>query len=117
MAKKSKRKKSTELLLVMGEICMIAPNGDEGVAYDQAVIHFAGDAADSEREICITSPGAPRIAEQIVRAVNSYVPMRDKLEKASDASARRSSLRQRQALRFVGRSPRGGRKELSRHSK
>ncbi len=67
----------------------MTPDGEEGIPFDRAVIHFVGDAPDSEREIEINSPRAFRIAEKIVSAVNSHDALVKALEEACDLLAER----------------------------
>lgn len=69
------------LNLVLGEVCWRCLLRHQG----RAVIHFAGGGPDDEREICITAPGAPKIAEAIVEAVNSSDRLRKALQAASHA--------------------------------
>jgi hypothetical protein len=55
--------------LVMGEIVCIGPDGEEGIPYDDAVIHIEGD---EDSEIRVNCPGALRLAPKIVKAVNNF---------------------------------------------
>jgi hypothetical protein len=56
--------------LVMGYIEVMTLDGEEGIPYDEAVIHFERDEDDSE--INVHCPNASKIAESIVKAVNSH---------------------------------------------
>ncbi|MDB5552803.1 MAG: hypothetical protein JWL86_2787 [Rhizobium sp.] len=55
--------------LVMGDIEVIGPDGNEGIPYDDAIIHIDGDEDSEIRVIC---PGALRLAPQIVKACNAH---------------------------------------------
>lgn len=58
--------------LVMGHIEVVAPDGEPGIPYDEAVIHLEGD---DDSEIEVRCPGALRLAPVIVAAVNNHAPM------------------------------------------
>lgn len=55
--------------LVMGYIEVVGPDGEDGIPYDEAVIHLEGD---EDSEIEIHCPGALRLAPLIVKACNSH---------------------------------------------
>jgi hypothetical protein len=55
--------------LVMGYIEVVAPDGEEGIPYDEAVIHLEGD---EDSQIEVNCPGAYRLAPLIVKAVNNH---------------------------------------------
>ena len=55
--------------LVMGYIEVVGPDGEDGIPYDEAVIHLEGD---EDSEIEIHCPGALRLAPFIVKACNSH---------------------------------------------
>jgi hypothetical protein len=65
--------------LVMGDIVCIGPDGEEGIPYDEAVIHLEGD---EDSEIRINCPGALRLAPTIVKAVNNHDALVGALENA-----------------------------------
>lgn len=53
--------------LQLGSIEAMSPDGSDGILFDEAIIFFEGD---EDSHIKIECPGALRLAEQIVRAVN-----------------------------------------------
>lgn len=76
---KSAAKKHAFPKLVMGHIEVVGADGEDGIPYDEAVIHLEGD---EDSEIEIHCPGALRLAPQIVTAVNSHADLVKALERA-----------------------------------
>jgi hypothetical protein len=68
--------------LVIGHIVCIGPDDEEGIPYDEAVIHFEGD---EDSEISIHCPGAFRLAPLVVTAVNNHASMVKALSDVLDA--------------------------------
>lgn len=58
--------------LVMGYIEVVAPDGEPGIPYDEAVIHLEGD---EDSEIEVRCPGALRLAPFIVNATNNHAAL------------------------------------------
>lgn len=72
--------------LVMGHIVCLGPDDEEGIPYDEAVIHLEGD---EDSEIEVHCPGALPLAEKIVKAVNSHEAL---VKALTDARAAIASL-------------------------
>lgn len=66
--------------LEMGSIEVVAPDGFEGIPYDEAIIYIEGH--DSTSEIEVRCPGALRLAPRIVSAVNNHDSLVEALHEA-----------------------------------
>jgi hypothetical protein len=75
--------------LVMGHIEVVAPDGESGIPYDEAVIHLEGD---EDSEIEVHCPGALRLAPFIVKAVNAHDTLVKALEVAKGALEAAASI-------------------------
>lgn len=63
--------------LVMGHIEVVGPDGEDGIPYDEAVIHLEGD---EDSEIEIRCPGALKLAPLIVNAVNNHADLLEQVK-------------------------------------
>jgi hypothetical protein len=86
----------------LGEVEAVAPDGTEGVCYDEAIIFFKDH--EGECSIDIECPAALRLASYIVKAVNGHDALVKALEEIAVLSIHsyRAGEIARKALALVG---------------